>query len=84
MPSRFPRTDDLSLNPYLGHWLAVTGALFLLSATALALRLRPGTAGAGPPARAATADLRPTGPDPMWPPQDPIWPPQDPMWPPQD
>jgi hypothetical protein len=39
IPSRFPRTTDLSLDPYLGHWLAVTGALFLLSATALALRL---------------------------------------------
>ena len=39
IPSRFPRTTDLSLDPYLGHWLAVTGALFLLSATALAVRL---------------------------------------------
>jgi len=39
IPSHFPRTTDLSLDPYLGHWLAVTGALFLLSATALALRL---------------------------------------------
>ncbi|WP_187366146.1 hypothetical protein [Trebonia kvetii] len=42
IPSRFPRTTDLSLNPYLGHWLAVTGVLFLLSAAAFALRLRPG------------------------------------------
>src|SRR3984957_10949428 len=42
IPSRFPRTTDLSLDPYLGHWLTVTGALFLLSAVALALRLRPG------------------------------------------
>jgi hypothetical protein len=40
IPSRFPRTTDLSLDPYLGHWLAVTGALFLLSALALALRFR--------------------------------------------
>jgi hypothetical protein len=39
IPSHFPRTTDLSLDPYLGHWLAVTGALFLLSAFALALRL---------------------------------------------
>ena len=39
IPSHFPRTTDLSLDPYLGHWLAVTGALFLLSATALAVRL---------------------------------------------
>jgi hypothetical protein len=41
IPSHFPRTTDLSLNPYLGHWLAVTGVLFLLSAAAFALRLRP-------------------------------------------
>ena len=39
LPSRFPATTTLSLDPYLWHWLAVTGALFLLSATALALRL---------------------------------------------
>src|ERR1700748_1758746 len=40
IPSRFPRTTDLSLDPYLGHWLVVTGALFLLSAFALAVRFR--------------------------------------------
>ncbi len=40
IPSRFPRTTDLSLDPYLGHWLVVTGALFLLSAVALAVRFR--------------------------------------------
>jgi hypothetical protein len=45
IPSHFPRTTDLSLNPYLGHWLAVTGVLFLLSAVAFALRLRPGRRG---------------------------------------
>ena len=45
IPSHFPRTTDLSLNPYLGHWLAVTGVLFLLSAAAFALRLRPGRRG---------------------------------------
>src|ERR1700756_2468067 len=39
IPSHFPRTTDLSLDPYLGHWLLVTGALFLLSAVALAVRL---------------------------------------------
>src|ERR1700747_1300189 len=43
IPSHFPRTTDLSLDPYLGHWLPVTGAPFLLSARALAVRL-----GAGP------------------------------------
>jgi hypothetical protein len=40
LPSRFPDTTTLPLDPYLWHWLAVTGALFLLSAVALALRLR--------------------------------------------
>ncbi len=40
LPGRFPFTTTLSLSPYLWHWLAVTGALFLLSAAALALRLR--------------------------------------------
>ena len=39
LPTRFPATTTLSLDPYLWQWLAVTGALFLLSATALALRL---------------------------------------------
>ena len=47
IPSHFPRTTDLSLDPYLGHWLAVTGALFLLSAVALALRLGSGTGRGG-------------------------------------
>jgi hypothetical protein len=42
LPGRFPVTTTLSLDPYLWHWLAVTGALFLLSATALAVRLRIG------------------------------------------
>jgi hypothetical protein len=40
IPSRFPRTTDLTLDPYLGHWLVVTGALFLLSAVVLAVRFR--------------------------------------------
>src|ERR1700735_5142538 len=44
LPTRFPATTTLPLDPYLWHWLAVTGALFLLSATALALRLRVGHA----------------------------------------
>lgn len=45
LPARFPRTTALSLSPYLWHWLAVTGALFLLSAAAYAARLRAGRAG---------------------------------------
>jgi len=45
LPAHFPATTTLSLDPYLWHWLAVTGALFLLSAAALALRLRTGRRG---------------------------------------
>jgi hypothetical protein len=41
LPARFPDTTTLPLDPYLWHWLAVTGVLFLLSAIALAIRLRP-------------------------------------------
>jgi hypothetical protein len=40
LPKRFTYTTTLSLDPYLWHWLAVTGALLLLSAAAYALRLR--------------------------------------------
>jgi hypothetical protein len=42
LPTRFPDTTTLPLDPFLWHWLAVTGVLFLLSAAALALRLRTG------------------------------------------
>jgi hypothetical protein len=40
LPRNFPSSTVLSLDPYLWHWLAVTGALFLMSAAAFALRLR--------------------------------------------
>jgi hypothetical protein len=40
-------STTLSPNPYLWHWLAVTGTLFLLSAVALALRLRAAHRGSG-------------------------------------
>jgi hypothetical protein len=64
IPSRFPRTTDLSLNPYLGHWLAVTGVLFLLSAATFSLRLRPGRRGGGTGYRRAEPSApRSTGPD---------------------
>jgi len=46
LPGGFQSSTTLSLNPYLWHWLAVTGALFLLSAAALALRLRVARHGA--------------------------------------
>jgi peroxiredoxin len=36
----YSASTTLSADPYLWHWLAVTGALFLLSAVMLALRLR--------------------------------------------
>jgi len=62
LPARFPDTTTLSLDPFLWHWLAVTGALFLLSATALALRL-----GA---ARRGTRKGRTPGPGPAAPPSD--------------
>jgi hypothetical protein len=42
LPAGFHATTTLSPDPYLWHWLAVTGALFLLSAAALALRMRTG------------------------------------------
>lgn len=38
--TRYQASTTLSPEPYLWHWLAVTGALFLLSAAALALRVR--------------------------------------------
>ena len=47
LPRRFPDTTTLSLDPYLWHWLGITGALFLLSAAALALRLRTSRRGQG-------------------------------------
>jgi hypothetical protein len=76
LPTRFPLTTTLPLDPYLWHWLAVTGALFLLSASVLALRLRaarrsarqngkPGHEDAGPLAELAPdhqAQPRPAGP----------------------
>jgi hypothetical protein len=40
LPVRFQASTTLSEDPYVWHWLAVTGALFLLSAVAFALRLR--------------------------------------------
>ena len=45
LANRFTLLTSLSVNPYLGHWLAVTGALFVLSALALAVRLAVGPRG---------------------------------------
>lgn len=40
--TRYQASTTLSPDPFLWHWLAVTGALFLLSAAAFAVRLRAG------------------------------------------
>jgi hypothetical protein len=40
LTTAYHASTTLSPNPYLWHWLAVTGALFLLSAVAFAVRLR--------------------------------------------
>jgi hypothetical protein len=55
LPSPYHTSTGLSADPYLWHWLAVTGALFLLSAVAFALRLRGTTHTASPPERPAPA-----------------------------
>lgn len=47
LPAGFPHTTGLPLDPYLWHWLGVTGALFLASAAAYALRLRGSLGGRG-------------------------------------
>jgi hypothetical protein len=53
--SPYHASTTLSADPYLWHWLAVTGALFLLSAVAFALRLRGRPRAASPPEHPATA-----------------------------
>jgi hypothetical protein len=53
--SPYHASTTLSADPYVWHWLAVTGALFLLSAVAFALRLRGNAHTASPPERPAPA-----------------------------
>ena len=53
--SPYHASTTLSADPYVWHWLAVTGALFLLSAVAFALRLRGRPHTAPPPERPAPA-----------------------------
>jgi hypothetical protein len=48
--TRYQASTTLSPAPFLWHWLAVTGALFLLSAAALAVRIRTLHRPAAPPA----------------------------------
>jgi hypothetical protein len=51
LTTRYQQSTALSPDPFLWHWLAVTGALFLLSAGAFALRLRAAHRAAAPPAK---------------------------------
>ena len=48
--TRYQASTTLSASPFLWHWLAVTGVLFLASAAALALRVRALRPPAAPPA----------------------------------
>jgi hypothetical protein len=57
--SPYHASTTLSADPYLWHWLAVTGTLFLLSAVALALRLRRQSRAARLRAAAAEAERQP-------------------------
>jgi ubiquinone/menaquinone biosynthesis C-methylase UbiE len=57
-PTRFPVSTTLPLDPYLWHWLAVTGALFLLSAVALAVRLGTARRGRRKPGAEKTSAAR--------------------------
>ncbi|HTU72853.1 MAG TPA: hypothetical protein VMG38_04975 [Trebonia sp.] len=74
--TRYQASTTLSQDPYLWHWLGVTGALFLLSAVALALRMRsprrPAVApeAQSPPSGSAPPEPPVTGPPP--PPRDPL------------
>ena len=51
LTTRYQQSTTLSPDPFLWHWLAVTGALFLLSAAAYALRLRAAHRAAAPKER---------------------------------
>jgi hypothetical protein len=58
LPRNFQASTTLPESPYLWHWLAVTGVLFLTSAAAYALRLRRAhrrARKAPPPARESPA-----------------------------
>jgi hypothetical protein len=53
LKTHYQESTTLSPNPFLWHWLAVTGALFLLSAVAYAFRLRAAHRAAAPPRKRA-------------------------------
>jgi hypothetical protein len=48
LKTRYETSTNLSPNPFLWHWLGVTGALFLVSAAMFALRLRAARRSARP------------------------------------
>jgi hypothetical protein len=60
--TRYQASTTLSPDPFLWHWLAVTGALFLLSAAAFAVRLRAARQPAPPPGGDHAADDDRTAP----------------------
>jgi hypothetical protein len=78
--TRYQASTTLSPDPFLWHWLGVTGALFLLSAAAFALRVRfvrrPAVPpGQGPPQEEASPRPVPPAPaDPAVPPPPPLSP----------
>ena len=53
LTTHYQLSTTLSPDPYVWHWLAVTGALFLLSAIAYAFRLRRAHRAASPRAKRA-------------------------------
>ncbi|HEU5392668.1 MAG TPA: hypothetical protein VFV73_42935 [Streptosporangiaceae bacterium] len=57
--SPYHASTTLSADPYLWHWLAVTGTLFLLSAVAFALRLRSRSRAVRPRAAASRKEQQP-------------------------
>jgi hypothetical protein len=63
--TRYQASTTLSPDPYLWHWLAVTGVLFLISAAALALRIRLLRQPSAPPEqRLASSGSSPALPEP--------------------
>ncbi|HWG61076.1 MAG TPA: hypothetical protein VG253_05120, partial [Streptosporangiaceae bacterium] len=55
LTASYHASTTLSPSPYVWHWLAVTGALFLLSAILFALRLRRGSRPVPSPERPTAA-----------------------------